>query len=100
MALKRLRNRVIIVYSLVIFIGIFVWAILYVILKLYLPIRWRVWRASSRFKEVLLKEGVPKDAVREITKSQFKIISLTSIWRWWRYIAKRRKPRGEVGSLS
>ena len=105
MALRKLRDGVTIIYSLVISIGIVIWAALYIILKLYLPIKWRGWRASLRFKRILLREGMPKDAVREITKSQFKTISLISIWRWWRHIAKRKrrkggKLRGEAESLS
>ncbi len=98
MALAKLKKGLSVFYSFLVFVVFGLWAVFYVIFRFLIPLKWERWRAASKFKKHLVKEGIPEDKAKEITDSQISKISLISIWRWWRALEKgrEREHRGEA----
>jgi hypothetical protein len=85
-------------YSIIVSSGVLLWAAFYILFRFYIPLKWERWRAASRFRRHLIEEGIPKDLADRLTESQFKAVSLTSIWRWWRALGREKgtEHRGET----
>ncbi len=90
MRIKKVKLWIHIVYSALMSFTVFLGIVLYAIFKLYVPFKWRMWRAASKFRNYLIEEGIPKREAEEITKSQFKSISIIAIWRWWRVLGREK----------
>ncbi|MCW4020063.1 MAG: hypothetical protein NWF14_02385 [Candidatus Bathyarchaeota archaeon] len=91
MRLAKLKMGLDIFVSLVVLTVTGLWAIIYVSFGFYIPLKWRTWRAASKFKKRLIKKGMPKDAANQLTDSQFSDINIISLMKWGRALAGERK---------
>ncbi len=92
MTLRKLRVGVDIALNIIILLGIALWPLL----TLYLPLKWKHWRATSKFKRLLIEEGLPENAAKRLTDHHFKSFEIFLRGKWWKSFGWRRR-RGHGG---
>ena len=91
MVFTKLKVGINLIYSIFVSIGVFIWALVYILFVFIIPFKWKIWRTSSKFNRFLVINGIPRDTAIQITGSYYKQLSFISIWKWWRALERERK---------